>query len=103
MFLQVQSSSNMPKLRSSLRLWYYSINAYQPRLHIGFQKQKGRSTSTGIKLTLSKGSNKHRNVHRLINASFSGFFVTALLIGYQKFPQKSIPTVFGLFYNAVGC
>jgi hypothetical protein len=85
----------------SIRLWYLSANKRFKQLSVGFQKRKGRSASSGRRLTFSKGYNLHRNLFYVTSGGFLGLFVTSLVVGYQRMPQKS--NLLALLCNAFGC
>lgn len=101
MFLSTTKCVRSSGRTISTRMWYLSANKRFKQLSVGFQKQKGRDASTGRRLIFSKGYNQHRNIYYATSGGFLGLFVTSLVIGYQRTPQRS--SILALLCNAYGC
>jgi len=68
---------------------------------LGFQRSKGRASSSGRRLVLSKGSNANRNVYCCMG-SLNLLFVAALVVEYRRTPRGS-GGVRALLCTALGC
>jgi len=92
----VQSSGRSTRLHS----WYLSSIFRFKQLISGFQKKKGRSSSTGRRLILSKGTNLYRNVYYRVSSGI-GLLITSLIVEYHRSTPKN--SILALFCNALGC
>jgi len=100
MFLFSRRSVSSAGRSTVLRLWYMCSQTPQ-RLRLGFQRSKGRASSSGRRLVLSKGSNANRNVYCCMG-SLNLLFVAALVVEYRRTPRGS-GGVRALLCTALGC
>lgn len=101
MFLVARRSVRSSGRGIVLRTWYLSSAGRHNHLAVGFKKKVGRSSSSGQRLVMSKGSSLARAIYRPAASSIFGLFVTSLVVEYQRLsPRRGTAA---LLCNAYGC